>query len=55
MSDRIVVMNQGRIEQVGSPTEIYRRPRNRFVADFIGETNFIDGQIVAHENASPRP
>ena len=35
MSDRIVVMNEGRVEQVGAPTVIYRRPRNRFVADFI--------------------
>ncbi|MDX1004897.1 putative 2-aminoethylphosphonate ABC transporter ATP-binding protein [Sinorhizobium medicae] len=39
MADRIVVMNQGGIEQVGTPTEIYRHPRTLFVADFIGETN----------------
>ncbi len=43
MSDRIVVMNHGRIEQVGGPQEIYRRPRNRFVADFIGRANFVPG------------
>src|SRR5215472_15524523 len=43
MADRIAVMNAGRIEQVGSPTEIYERPRTRFVADFIGEINIIDG------------
>ncbi|PDW03619.1 ABC transporter ATP-binding protein [Candidatus Viridilinea mediisalina] len=48
MSDRIAVMNQGKVLQVGSPTEIYERPTCRFVADFIGETNFIDGQVVAH-------
>ena len=42
MSDRIAVMNAGRIEQVGTPTEIYDRPRTRFVADFIGEINLID-------------
>ncbi|WP_439571977.1 ABC transporter ATP-binding protein [Phreatobacter sp.] len=42
MSDRIAVMNAGRIEQVGTPEEIYDRPRTRFVADFIGEINLID-------------
>ena len=39
MSDRIVVMRAGRIEQIGSPRDIYRHPKNRFVAEFIGETN----------------
>lgn len=39
MSDRIVVMRAGKIEQIGTPREIYRQPKNRFVADFIGETN----------------
>ena len=43
MSDRIAVMNGGRVEQVGTPTEIYERPRTRFVADFIGEINILDG------------
>jgi spermidine/putrescine ABC transporter ATP-binding subunit len=43
LSDRIAVMNAGRIEQVGSPHEIYERPRTRFVADFVGEINIIDG------------
>ena len=42
MGDRIAVMNEGRVEQVGSPAEIYRHPVNRFVADFIGESNFIE-------------
>ncbi len=42
MSDRIVVMRDGRIEQAGAPREIFRRPRNRFVAEFIGETNLLD-------------
>ncbi len=41
MSDRIAVMNAGRILQVGTPAEIYNTPANRFVADFIGETNFL--------------
>jgi spermidine/putrescine transport system ATP-binding protein len=45
MSDRIAVMNQGRVLQVGSPEEIYERPADRFVADFIGETNFLEGQV----------
>jgi spermidine/putrescine transport system ATP-binding protein len=45
MSDRIAVMAAGRLLQVGTPTEIYERPATRFVADFIGETNFLDGEI----------
>ncbi len=43
LSDVVAVMNAGRIEQVGTPVEIYRRPRNRFVADFIGEANLLPG------------
>ena len=39
MSDRIVVMRAGQIEQIGTPREIYRHPKNRFVAEFIGDTN----------------
>ncbi|QIK71870.1 ABC transporter ATP-binding protein [Propioniciclava coleopterorum] len=42
LSDRIVVMNKGRIEQIGTPDEIYRRPATVFVADFIGSANFLD-------------
>ncbi len=42
MSDTVVVMNAGRIEQMGSPTELYHRPKGRFVAGFIGETNLSD-------------
>jgi iron(III) transport system ATP-binding protein len=45
LSDRIVVMNQGRIEQIGPPQEIYRHPRTTFVADFIGRANFIEGTV----------
>ncbi|MCW3473220.1 ABC transporter ATP-binding protein [Limobrevibacterium gyesilva] len=44
-SDRIVVMSQGRIEQVDDPVSLYNRPRTRFVAGFIGRTNFLDGHI----------
>lgn len=47
MADRIVVMNHGVIEQVGTPTQIYREPRSLFVADFIGETNQIRSTITA--------
>ena len=47
MSDRIAVMDQGLIRQVGNPREIYDHPQNRFVADFIGETNFINGKVAA--------
>ena len=46
MSDRIAVMSEGRVLQLGSPIEIYERPRNRFVADFIGQTNFLTGRLV---------
>ena len=42
MADRIAVMNLGVIEQLGTPYEIYRRPTSRFVADFIGDANFLD-------------
>ncbi len=49
MADRIVVMNDGIIEQIGSPIEIYRKPATAFVAGFIGRMNFIDG-IVTNDN-----
>jgi len=45
MSDRIAVMHQGKVLQVGTPTEIYERPSCRFVADFIGESNFLVGTV----------
>jgi putative spermidine/putrescine transport system ATP-binding protein len=45
MSDRIAVMRSGRIAQLGPPREIYDRPRSRFVADFIGDTNILDGTV----------
>ncbi len=51
MSDRIAVMDHGVVLQVGSPVEIYERPNRRFVADFIGETNFLTGEVrVIEEN-----
>ncbi|BAZ04265.1 ABC transporter ATP-binding protein [Calothrix sp. NIES-3974] len=46
MSDRIAVMNRGKIEQVGTPSEIYERPHTAFVAQFIGDTNLLTGDIV---------
>lgn len=45
MSDRIAVMSKGQVLQLGTPLEIYERPNCRFVADFIGETNFLDGAV----------
>ncbi|WP_420567602.1 ABC transporter ATP-binding protein [Thalassovita sp.] len=46
MSDRIAVMGKGRVQQIGSPQDIYEDPKNRFVADFIGDTNFLEGEII---------
>ena len=46
MSDRIAVMSKGNILQVGSPHDIYDRPSERFVANFIGETNFLEGEVL---------
>ena len=46
MSDTIVVMNHGVIQQIGTPEDIYNEPKNRFVADFIGESNIIDGVMI---------
>ncbi len=47
LADRIVLMNQGRIEQIGTPWDIYNNPKTRFVADFIGTANLFDGRITA--------
>jgi len=46
MSDRIAVMSEGEVQQIGTPTDIYESPSNRFVADFVGETNFIEATIL---------
>ncbi len=46
MSDTIVVMNNGKVQQIGSPLDIYNEPKNAFVADFIGESNIIDAEMV---------
>jgi spermidine/putrescine transport system ATP-binding protein len=52
MSDVIVVMRDGRIQQMGDPAELYERPVNRFVADFIGTSNFIRASVIAADAAS---
>ena len=46
MSDRIAVMNAGKVEQIGAPSDIYDRPSTRFVADFIGDTNLFHGEVI---------
>ncbi len=51
MADRIVVMDHGRIEQIGTPLEIYREPRTSFVADFIGTMNFVPGVVCGPASA----
>ena len=52
MSDTIVVMNGGKIQQIGTPTDIYNEPKNAFVANFIGESNIIDGIMVRDKLAT---
>jgi iron(III) transport system ATP-binding protein len=52
MSDRIVVMNAGRIEQVGTAVDLYQRPNSPFVADFIGTANFLDATVVGRSGRS---
>jgi spermidine/putrescine transport system ATP-binding protein len=52
MSDRIVILRDGRIEQVGTPLELYERPVNRFVAEFLGRANFIEGTVEASNGAA---
>jgi spermidine/putrescine transport system ATP-binding protein len=51
LSDRIAVMDRGRVEQLGSPEELYDRPATRFVADFIGTTNLLEGSVEAIDGA----
>ena len=54
MSDRVAVMSRGKILQVGTPRDIYDHPDERFVADFIGDTNFLTGELAAVEGAEAR-
>jgi putative spermidine/putrescine transport system ATP-binding protein len=51
MSDRVAVFNKGRIEQIGTPRQVYDEPATRFVAEFIGETNLVEGVVEAVEGA----
>jgi spermidine/putrescine transport system ATP-binding protein len=52
MSDKIVVMNEGKILQIGTPEDIYNEPENKFVASFIGESNIVDGKYLGDYNVS---
>ncbi len=54
ISDRVAVMHDGRIEQIGRPEDVYRRPRSRFVAEFVGENNVFSGTAVASETKGSR-
>ena len=49
LSDKIIVMEKGLVSQMGTPQEIYYHPKNKFVADFIGDANFLEGKMVRHE------
>ena len=49
MSDRIGVMSAGRVQQIGTPAAIYERPENRFVADFVGDTNLLDAVVESRD------
>jgi len=51
MAQRLALMNRGRIVQVGTPTELYQKPASRFAAEFIGETNLIEGRVLRRESA----
>jgi spermidine/putrescine ABC transporter ATP-binding subunit len=53
LSDRIAVMHDGRVAQIGTPTEIYEAPRTAFVADFIGVSNFLSGRVEAVRDGQP--
>ncbi|MEM7058449.1 MAG: ABC transporter ATP-binding protein [Pseudomonadota bacterium] len=52
MADRIAVMNEGRVEQIATPEELYESPNSRFVADFIGKVNLLEGQVVGAAEGS---
>lgn len=54
IADRLAILNAGRVEQCGRPNDVYQRPANRFVAGFIGETNFLDGRIESRSGAGGR-
>ncbi|MDR3117031.1 MAG: ABC transporter ATP-binding protein [Puniceicoccales bacterium] len=49
VADRIAVFSRGRVEQVGTPLKVYKTPKNRFVAQFVGESNFVEGRVLGRE------
>jgi putative spermidine/putrescine transport system ATP-binding protein len=53
MSDRIAVFNEGKIQQVGTPSEIYERPASAFVAGFVGTSNLVSGEVAKRITGSP--
>jgi ABC-type Fe3+/spermidine/putrescine transport system ATPase subunit len=54
LADRVVILNHGRVEQIGAPRVVYARPGNVFVADFLGKANFLPGEIATSEDPSSR-
>jgi putative spermidine/putrescine transport system ATP-binding protein len=52
LADRVVILNHGRVEQIGAPRDVYARPGNVFVADFLGKANFLPGEIATSEDGS---
>jgi iron(III) transport system ATP-binding protein len=50
MSDRVLVMNSGVVQQIGTPEQVYRQPANRFVAEFVGQVNLITGTVAGYES-----
>jgi ABC-type Fe3+/spermidine/putrescine transport system ATPase subunit len=50
IADRIAILSGGKLLQVGAPTELYRRPRNRFVAEFVGDANFVSGRVASQND-----
>jgi iron(III) transport system ATP-binding protein len=54
IADRMAILEGGHIRQAGKPSEVYRRPHTKFVADFMGDTNFLDGKIVATSASTAR-
>ena len=55
VSDRVAVVNDGRIEQVGTPRDIYRRPASRFVAEFVGDNNVFSGEVTGVRDGGTGP
>jgi iron(III) transport system ATP-binding protein len=52
ISDNVVIMNNGNIVQIGSPREIYEHPKSKFVANFMGKSNFIEGEVIGFDSES---